>query len=593
VPYTDGPVAAKPADDALRSGLAPGQFPAEFGRYRLERLLGKGGMGAVYLAHDTQLDRPVALKVPGFAPDDAGLRERFFREARAAATLNHPNLCPVYDVGEHAGVPYLTMAFIDGKPLSDYVRPDKPLAPQQVAALVRLLARALQEAHDHGVVHRDLKPANVMIGRKNQPVIMDFGLARRAAAQDERLTRSGALMGTPAYMPPEQVNGDLAAMGPGCDIYALGVILYELLTGRRPFDGPVGVLMARIVTEPPPPPTQFRPDLDRALEAICLKALAKNPGDRYPTMRAFAAALDEWLAGKAPAPPPAKPPMPAPPPLPVATPVSTLTMPKRRPTIADDEEDPPAPPRSRRSAASKREKKVSAGLSSGKRWFLIVSAVVFFFCVLPGAGVAVVIYQAIREVSSGAARAGQWIEDMKKDQDKRREDETAERTQWEDLARTWVPPPAPPGPPGSAAISFPDPLGGFKLTEHDAQADVIELKLRGWPGWRAVYEGPDGKVELFVYRANDAEKKTILRDAQEALVKLGGPITPLAGMDLGVRGSADGVYLSYETGLRKGKPDQYGTFWGDRGWLFLARGRTAKEPGELLKAYIEAVGRKP
>src|SRR4051794_21584639 len=191
----DGSSPLPEAAGALRASAVPAPLPAQFGRYRLEKLLGKGGMGAVYLAHDTQLDRPVALKVPAFGPDDGGLRERFFREARAAATLNHPNLCPVYDVGEQGGVLFLTMAFIEGKPLSAYVRADKPLAPNQAAALVRVMARALQEAHDRGVIHRDLKPANVMIGRKNQPVVMDFGLARRATGQDERLTQSGALMG--------------------------------------------------------------------------------------------------------------------------------------------------------------------------------------------------------------------------------------------------------------------------------------------------------------------------------------------------------------------------------------------------------------
>jgi hypothetical protein len=288
-PYPGAAEAIRPPAPAL---------PAGFGRYLLLRILGKGGMGAVYLAHDTQLDRQVALKVPSFGPgDDPALRERFLREARAAATLSHPNICPVYDVGEVDGVPYLTMALIEGRSLADILRKHPQLPAPQAAALVRQLALAMQEAHERGVIHRDLKPANIMINRRKQVVIMDFGLARRGVdAESMRLTQSGAVLGTPAYMPPEQVDGDVQAMGPGCDIYSLGVILYELLAGRRPFEGPLGSLMAQIMLEPPPPLARFRPDIDPALEANCRKALAKKPADRFATMAEFAAALADWLA---------------------------------------------------------------------------------------------------------------------------------------------------------------------------------------------------------------------------------------------------------------------------------------------------------
>jgi serine/threonine protein kinase len=231
----------------VRVGSTMIQLPAQFGRYRLEKLLGKGGMGVVYLAHDTQLDRRVALKMPTEALAEGVPRERFFREARAAATLSHPNLCPVYDIGELDGVYYLTMPFIEGRPLSDYLQAKRPMPASAAAGLCRVLARALHEAHEHGVCHRDLKPANILINRKKQPVITDFGLARRTSAADERLTQTGAVLGTPAYMSPEQVNGTAGALGPKCDVYALGVILYELLTQRRPFSGPLGVMLARIV----------------------------------------------------------------------------------------------------------------------------------------------------------------------------------------------------------------------------------------------------------------------------------------------------------------------------------------------------------
>jgi serine/threonine protein kinase/WD40 repeat protein len=277
----------------------PTDLPAPFGRYRLLKLLGQGGMGSVYLAHDTQLDRPVALKIPLLSPEEGSKHlERFYREARAAAALHHPNICPVHDVGEIDGIPYLTMAYIEGKPLTTFAAGPQSLTPRQAALLVRKLALALAEAHKRGVVHRDLKPANVMIDRRSEPIVMDFGLARRRRPGDTRLTQKGEVMGTPAYMPPEQVSGDLEAMGPACDVYSLGVILYELLAGRLPFEGDVMALLSQVLLDEPPPPSKFRPDLDPDLEAICLKAMAKKVPNRFASMTDLAAALTEYLRGK-------------------------------------------------------------------------------------------------------------------------------------------------------------------------------------------------------------------------------------------------------------------------------------------------------
>lgn len=275
---------------------AAGELHGQFGRYRIERLLGKGGMGAVYLAHDTQLERPVALKVMRFAPDEsAQAHERFLREARAAATLEHPNICPVFDVGTHDAIPYLTMAFIEGQPLADFTKEGKRLPPRQVSMLVRQLALALAEAHQRGIVHRDLKPSNVMLNRRQEPILMDFGLARQARPGDERLTQSGQVLGTPAYMSPEQMSGDLEAIGPGCDIYSLGVMLYEMLTGKTPFEGNAAQVLAKLLNEEPPRPSVYRPDLDPRLEAICCTAMAKKIADRYPDMNEFAHALERFL----------------------------------------------------------------------------------------------------------------------------------------------------------------------------------------------------------------------------------------------------------------------------------------------------------
>ncbi len=262
----------------------------QFGRYRIRNILGRGGMGTVYLADDTQLDRVVALKVPHFSRfGEPDARERFRREGRAAAALDHPQLCRVYDVGEHDGVPYLTMAYVEGRPLGDPA--DGPLPIERVVGVVRQVALALAYAHARGVVHRDLKPSNILMDGRGEPVVTDFGLARREGSGDPRLSRDGVPIGTPAYMSPEQVAGVPNAIGPATDIFSLGVILYELLTGRLPFRGGAAEIMGRILTEVPLPPSADNPGIDSRLDAACLKAMAKDSADRFASMEEFAAAI--------------------------------------------------------------------------------------------------------------------------------------------------------------------------------------------------------------------------------------------------------------------------------------------------------------
>lgn len=276
-----GPDAASPTDTASEFRL-----PEVFGRYCILRRLGQGGMGTVFLAKDTQLQREVALKVPHLGnPPDPELAARFLREARVTAALSHPNICPLYDLGEIDGIRYATMKLIDGRSLADA---EVQAAYRRPAALVPLLdkiAAALAAAHAQGIVHRDLKPSNIMLTRDGEPIVMDFGLARQfQLTQETQLTLSHRIIGSPAYMAPEQIDSDLGTIGPQTDIYSLGVVCYELLTGRRPFTGSLAGILSAIVSAQPRPPIEINPQVDPSLAAVCLKMLSKRPQDRYASM---------------------------------------------------------------------------------------------------------------------------------------------------------------------------------------------------------------------------------------------------------------------------------------------------------------------
>lgn len=278
--------------------LPPGSsdpFPRRIGPYRILRELGSGGMGTVYLGED-DAGAKYAIKVPLHVKtsDEASVK-RFYREARSARGVQHPHLCPVHDVGQDGALFYLAMHFVEGETLAHALESGASLTTTRALELVRTLADALHAAHSAGIIHRDLKPANIMLRPDGQPVIIDFGMARRFDNSETVLTLSGAIVGTPGYMAPEQITGSSDEIGPACDIYALGVVLYELLTGWTPFSGNLATMLGSIVSAPPPPPRTHCPDLDPALDAICLRALAKNPAERFRSAREFADVIDTYL----------------------------------------------------------------------------------------------------------------------------------------------------------------------------------------------------------------------------------------------------------------------------------------------------------
>jgi WD40 repeat protein len=294
----DDPNQTGPHLSSQEAASHPGQLGAvQIPGYEILRVLGRGGMGVVYLARQLQPNRLVALKVirAGDQANEAE-RARFQLEAETLARLRHPNIVQIHAVGEHAGQPFLALEFIAGGTLADERNKDLP-SVAVAAEQVEILARAIHAAHERGVVHRDLKPANVLVDGDGTLKITDFGLAKQLDAPGQ--TASNAVMGTPSYMAPEQAGGQSRLVGPAADVYALGAIFYKLLTGRPPFQGPTTMeVLMQVVSAEPVPPRRLRPGVPRDLETICLTCLAKVPQERYADALALAEDLHRFRGGE-------------------------------------------------------------------------------------------------------------------------------------------------------------------------------------------------------------------------------------------------------------------------------------------------------
>lgn len=270
----------------------------QFGDYELISEIARGGMGVVYKARQSRLNRVVALKMilSGQLASSAEV-QRFYIEAEAAAKLQHPGIIPIYDIGQRDGQHFFSMSYIQGSSLADRLK-DGPIAPREAAEITLKVTDAIAYAHKHNVIHRDLKPANILIDSDGQPKVTDFGLAKKTEVADG-LTASGQILGTPSYMPPEQASGQAGGVGPSADIYSLGAILYALLTGRAPFQAASVIdTLRQVMEQEPVPPRRLNSVIHPDLETICLKCLSKQPDSRYSSAVELHEELQRYLNGE-------------------------------------------------------------------------------------------------------------------------------------------------------------------------------------------------------------------------------------------------------------------------------------------------------
>src|SRR5215469_14293591 len=290
------PKAKKAGRSARRAESVPRRTDilSDFGDYELLEEIGRGGQGVVYRAHQKSLNRSVALKVIGLGSwaTETHLK-RFRREAEAAASLNHPWIVPIYEVGERDGACYFSMGLVEGEQL-DAILKREPMPIRRAAELIAKVARTVHYAHEHGILHRDIKPGNILLDEKGEPHLTDFGLARLVETEST-VTRTREVLGTPSYMAPEQAAGETTKLGKATDVYGLGAVLYQLVTGHPPFAGGTTYETIKLLLDTEPrPPRSLNRKIDRELSTICVKCLDKDPKRRYPAAAGLAEDLEHW-----------------------------------------------------------------------------------------------------------------------------------------------------------------------------------------------------------------------------------------------------------------------------------------------------------
>jgi hypothetical protein len=527
----------------LLSFLAPAQRPDELGRlgpYRVFKVLGTGGMGVVFQAEDPQLERPVALKtmLPALAAS-AGAKQRFLREARAAAAVKHDYVVTIYQVGEDRGVPFLAMELLKGETLQERLRREGRLPVGEVLRLGREIAEGLAAAHERGLIHRDIKASNVWLESARPRVkILDFGLAR-AVTDDAQLTQQGVVVGTPGNMAPEQAKGE--PVDARCDLFSLGCVLYHMSTGQLPFRaGDAIAALLAVATESPRPPGDLNPTLPAALCSLIMQLLAKSPDERPASAVATVHALEaiereELTAVDA---------------LPAAEPVSRV--PKAGPLLP-----------------------TKAGRGSRTRSRLGCAGAVFLSLLLVCGGLAGGMYWVARDMP---ARLASWWKGT-----------LEEQRAWEEVSRFWRPPPADAGP----ERLFPAQVETFTWDQTDTPLSLAELDL---PSARhhAVYRSQSEQMDVFVYQASLQVKQDLFQRALEKIHPqqdpddLSRPPRKLRGGQPQyhtVVGTAEGPRISYTVG----PPKRRGILWWDRGWLFVVRTEGERNPEEFLKDYLVAL----
>jgi serine/threonine protein kinase len=527
----------------LLAALAPPRKPGELGwlgPYRVLEVLGAGGMGVVFRAEDAQLRREIALKTirPELALTPENLT-RFLREARATAALQHDHIVPIYQVSEERGVPFLAMPLLRGKTLEARLAKEPRLPQPEILQIGREAAEGLAAAHEHGLVHRDIKPANMWLESPTGRVkLLDFGLVR-SAGEESGITGSGVILGTPAYMSPEQTSG--RTVDNRSDLFSLGCVLYRLATGRPPFQGsdPISTLVA-VASAQPKAPREVDPSVPPGLSALIMKLLEKNPDDRPASARAVAEILASLERVPAPAIVPRQ-----------AAPSRAVTVAKPQPA--------PAPLRPPFETQPRRR---SAGCLHA---FAGCGVVTVAFIILFVAGTAWLLLKGLPKLINVVT------------------EETKRQNEWAEVARVWKPLPADAGP----DRLFPKAVAGVPLDHHDTEVDLSDLGI-DIAGKHAVYGQGATAVEIFAFRATALEKEALYKRAIEG-PKAGEMAPPgqvnISGQNFRVlHGTAQDKLIWYHMS----PPDQKGVLWWDQGWLFVARSTNGGDPEPFLRQFLTA-----